>query len=83
MTYELGQSQLLISEGFTIDVVVPPGLLIDRQSNPAILAWRQLLDLGIPMVKKELIRDPSVAPDAVEIPDELRQRFGVDVQEWL
>ena len=83
LAYELGQTRTVLREGFTIDVVVPPGLLIDRELNPAILAWRQLLDTGIPMVKKELIRDPSVAPDAAEIPAELRDRYGVEVEEWL
>lgn len=83
MKFELGQSQMLLAEGFTFDVVVPPGLLIDKGSNPAILAWRRLLDYGIPFVKKELIRDPSVAPDADEIPAELRRRFDIDVEEWV
>lgn len=83
MTYELGQTAMLLSEGFTVDVVVPPGLLIGKELNPAILAWRQLLDIGIPFVKKELIRDPSVAPDAADIPGEIARRYGVDLKEWL
>lgn len=81
--YELGQTRLLLSRGFTIDVVIPPGLLIDKEVNPAILGWRRLLDAGIPFVKKELIKDPSVAPDAADLPAELERRYGVDVQEWL
>lgn len=83
LAYELGQTRTVLQAGFTIDALVPPGLLIERDRNPAILGWRQLLDAGIPFVKKELIRDPSVAPDADEIPTELRDRYGVDVKEWL
>lgn len=83
INYELGQTRTLLREGFTIDVLVPPGLVIDKGLNPAILAWRQVLDLGIPFVKKELIRDRTVAPDASEIPQELATRYGIEIQEWL
>lgn len=83
VAYELGQSRMLLREGFTIDVVVPPGLLTDKELNPAIMAWRRLLDLGIPLVKKQLIREPSVAPDGDEVADELLKRYGVEVKEWL
>jgi hypothetical protein len=83
LSYELGQSRVLYRAGFTLDVVVPPGLLLPPDQNPAILAWRRLLQVGIPYVKKELIRDPSVAPDAADVPAELAARYGVDVEEWL
>lgn len=83
LTYELGQTRMLREEGFTIDVEIPPGLIIDRELNPAILAWKRVLDLGIPFVKKELVRDPAVAPDGAEVPAELRRRYGVEVEDWL
>jgi hypothetical protein len=51
--------------------------------NPTILGWRRLLDAGFPFVKRQLLREPQVAPDAVEIPEHLLSRYGVAVREWV
>jgi lipopolysaccharide biosynthesis protein len=83
MRNELGLSRLLHAEGyvrvpeFSHERVVLPGL------NPVIKGWRRLLDLGFPFVKREILRDPDVAPHGERAPHELQRRFGVDVTEWV
>ena len=81
--YELGLSRLLQLEGyihlphFSHEDVVTGG------DNPVISGWKRLLDLGFPFVKREILRDPDVAPAGRSVPFVLEKRFGVDVAEWV
>jgi hypothetical protein len=81
--YELGLSRLLYSEAFAFRAAFPIELLGPRGGNPTIAEWRRLLDFGVPMVKRELVRNPHVTADARFVPDEIRRRFGQDVAEWI
>ena len=81
--YELGSSRLLRRERYASDVAIPFRHLVADGKNPAIIGWQRLLDRGFPFVKRELLVDPSVAPDAETMPAELRRRFDVDVAEWV
>ena len=82
--YELGQGQLIRQQGYsTAAAFAADSLRIPASENPTIKAWRGLLDLGLPLVKRQLITEPEVAQDAGDIPDELLRRFDVDVKEWL
>ena len=80
---EIGLSQLLRRERFASDVAIPYRHIVRGGSNPAIIGWRKLLDRGFPFVKRELVLNPRVAPDGGDVREELRRRFGVDVDEWL
>jgi lipopolysaccharide biosynthesis protein len=79
---ELGLGRLLRRERFVTDVAIPHWKVVAEGQNPVILGWRRLLDQGFPLVKRQLLKEPHVAPDAVLIPAELRRRFGVAVDEW-
>lgn len=82
--YELGLGRLLQREAFSTAVAFPSGSVVaDRDDNPTIRAWRALLDAGFPMVKRQLLTEPQVAADSGEIPEEVRRRFGADVEEWI
>ena len=81
--YEIGLSRLLAAEYFVTEPAIPCWQVVPDGQNPTILGWRRLLDLGFPFVKKQLLREPHVAPDGQDVPDELRRRFGVAVAEWL
>jgi lipopolysaccharide biosynthesis protein len=80
---EIGLSHLLRLEGyvqapnFPHERVVPPG------QNPVIKGWRRLLDLGLPFLKREILRAPEVAPAGHTAPSVLAHRFGVDVRAWV
>lgn len=81
--YEIGLSRLLHREYYTMDVAFRCGRVVHDGQNPTILGWRRLLDLGFPFVKRQLLRSPEVAPDGDHVREELRHRYGVEVDEWL
>lgn len=81
--YELGLTQLLRERGYVHGAAFDQHRVAAPGDNPVIRGWRGLLDLGFPFVKRELLRDTSVADDAAEVPAQLRQRFGVDVRTWV
>ena len=81
--YELGFSRLLRAEGLTSRAWFDSERVVSPTDNPVITGWRRLVELGFPFVKRELVRDPSVTPDARLAPEIIRERFGADVGEWL
>jgi hypothetical protein len=81
--YELGLSHLLRARGLSIGTAFDRALVVPPGDNPVIRGWRPLLEQGFPFVKRELLRDPSVASDASTIPAYLRARFDVDVAAWV
>lgn len=81
--YEIGLSRLLQREAFTMDAAFRCWKVAGEGKNPTIHGWRRLLDLGFPFVKRELLRKPEVVCDGVEVPEEIKRRFGIDIGEWL
>lgn len=81
--YEIGLSQLLHRENYTLDAAIRSSTVVQEGQNPTILGWRSLLDHGFPFVKRELLRRPEVAPDGDEVRQELKRRYGVDVDDWI
>ena len=80
---ELGLSRLLRRERFVTGVAIPHWRVVGEGQNPVIVGWRRLLDEGFPFVKRQLLREPHVAPDGDLLPEELRRRYGVIAEEWL
>src|SRR5204863_4549069 len=83
MRNELGLSRLLRDEGFVLAPHFPHERIVTAGHNPVIFGWRRLLDLGLPMVKREILRDPDVAPGGRSVAKVLHGRYGVDVAEWV
>ena len=81
--YEIGLSRLLQAEAFTLDAQFRYKKVVGEGKNPTIVGWKRLLGLGFPFVKRELLRDPEVARDGADIPEEIRRRYGVDISEWV
>lgn len=80
---EIGLSRLLWQEGYAMSAVFTARSVLPQGQNPTILSWRALLQLGFPFVKRELLRNPRVAPDAKAVPGAVRRQFGIDVGEWI
>jgi Rhamnan synthesis protein F len=81
--YELGLSRMLRSEAFRLEAWLPDGVVCAPELNPMIRGWRGVLDHGLPVVKRELLRDPGVAPDGRLVPGELARRYDIDVRDWI
>ena len=81
--YELGLARLLFAEAFVTGAMFAPELVAQHGQNPTLVGWHRLLDLGFPFVKRTLLTDPSVALDGRAVPATLRERFGINVRDWL
>jgi hypothetical protein len=81
--YEIGLSQMLHREGYTIEAAIPFSRVVGDGQNPTIIGWRRLLDEGFPFVKRQLLGSPDVAPDGADVRPELERRYGVRVDEWV
>lgn len=80
---EIGLARLLARERFVTDAAIPHWRVVSDGQNPTIIGWRRLLDNGFPFVKRQLLREPDLAPDGGEAPAELERRFGVTIEGWL
>jgi hypothetical protein len=84
LNYEIGLSQLAYQEGFLLAAHFPWHWVTALGQNPTSLAWRRLIALGFPFVKRELVRTPPPeVVDAVDIPAVVRRTWGEDVHAWL
>jgi hypothetical protein len=81
--YEIGLSRLLAREGFLSrpwfhhDRIVPEG------GNPTTVGGSRLLAAGFPFVKRILIENPDVFPDAAVATAFVREQYGQDVADWV
>lgn len=80
---EIGLSRLLDRERYGIDAAISYRRVVREGENPTILGWRPLLDIGFPFVKRQLLRQPEVAPDGSMVRTEVERKFGVILDEWL
>ena len=79
---EVGLSQMLRREGYSVDVAFPHASVVNHWQNPTIDGWGRLLDLGFPFVKGELLRRPERVSDGERIPEVLHRRFGIEIGDW-
>jgi hypothetical protein len=81
--YELGLSVLLKREGYAVTAARPGDELAAPGENPVIKGWWRLLDRSVPLVKREILREPAVAPYGDRLPAEIRDRYREDVYAWM
>ena len=48
-----------------------------------IVGWKRLLELGFPFLKREIVRDPAVAPDGDSAREVVNRLLGVDLEDWV
>jgi lipopolysaccharide biosynthesis protein len=83
MRNEIGFSRLLQVEGFVHVPAFSHERVVGHGENPVIRGWKRLLELGFPFLKREILRDPAVAPGGRSAPAVLRRRFGIEVADWV
>ena len=57
--YELGLSSVTQSSGLFTGAIYPWNLITDYWENPSVSGAKRLLEIGLPLVKREVIRDSS------------------------
>lgn len=80
--YEIGLSRLLAREGYAARARFGQHLVVEPGLNPVILGWEGLLRAGMPFVKRQLLTEPEVAPDAHRVPEVVRELYGEELGEW-
>ena len=83
MQNELGLSALLREQGCSVEAAFPYGDVVEPGENPVIIGWRRLLERGFPFLKREILRDPSVAPDGESAPAVVEELTGCVVADWV
>jgi hypothetical protein len=80
---ELGLNKLLHDEGYATAVAFRSETIVAVGENPVIKGWWKLLANGYPFVKREIVRDPSVAPRSEFVSAEVSALYGATLAEWL
>lgn len=83
LRYELATLRLANEYGLSWNVRHRPEELGVGETNPTLFGWQELLDLGVPFVKRTILKEPGVAPEGYTIRDTVRARYGVDLDEWV
>ena len=81
--YELGFSRMLFGEAFSSTAAYPSELVVEFGQNPSVFGWAELLELGFPFIKRELVLHPELVPDGHRIAERVESRFGVDPRAWV
>lgn len=87
-SYELGLSRVLIAAGIPTTVRYPYQWVTPIGCNVTVEGWSQLLRMGFPFLKRELIREPFIQTAIMRIEredvlDRARSLFGVELEEWV
>lgn len=80
---ELGLSRLLYREGFAATAAFRGDDIVAYGENPVIRGWWILLENGFPFVKREIVRNPSVAPNGEAVAREVKAVYGVELDDWI
>ena len=86
--YELGLSRVLVAAGIPTTVRYPYQWVTPIGCNVTVEGWSQLLRMGFPFLKRELLREPFIQTAIMRIErddvlDRARSAFGVELEEWM
>ena len=74
--YELGMTSTAQGNGIYVGAIYPWNMLTDYWENSSVKAWRRLLDLGYPFIKREIVR--SLSSDQIS---DLTEKYFSDSNE--
>jgi lipopolysaccharide biosynthesis protein len=80
--YEIGLSRLLATEGFISRPWFSHERIVPEGGNPTTIGGSRLIDAGFPFVKRILIDNPDVFPDAEVAAERVLTRYGQHASEW-
>lgn len=85
--YELGFARSLYVEGFVSRAFAGGQVLARFGENPSVLGWRRLLELGVPLIKREIVTSRGNNAEQFmhndRIPKILEREYGIDIADWL
>jgi lipopolysaccharide biosynthesis protein len=81
--YELGLNRLFRRESYGITADFHADEFVPVGENPVIVGWWRLLERGFPFVKREILRDPKVAPRSDWVSREVAAVYGERIEDWI
>lgn len=81
-SYELGLSDLVKEIGASTAVAIPPSVVRAGRTNPTVFRWRELLERGVPFLKRTLLTDARVRVSYENLAAEVWRVYGVDLAEF-
>lgn len=82
LKYELGVSRLAFREAYsTQEYASGPELGVPNE-NPTVDGWRNMVEWGIPFVKRTMLTHASTQKEAFEVREFIRRRFNTNIDEW-
>lgn len=81
-TYELGFQNFLSKNYFSTDSMLHHRDLVRSGENPAAHGWLELLDAGVPFVKRELVWGKFKGVTPTYVAEEIQRRYHQDVFAW-
>ncbi|WP_237564119.1 rhamnan synthesis F family protein [Actinomyces sp. 432] len=82
LSYEIGVSRTAFSECYSSEVWVTGPELGVPYGNPTVDGWKNLIESGVPFLKRTIMTHPSTQAEAAEAAQYIRRRFGTDVNDW-
>lgn len=80
--YEIGVSRLAFSEAYSSQVWVTGPELGVPTGNPTVEGWKNLVETGVPWLKRTVMTHPSTMGEAADARVYIKRRFDADVSEW-
>ncbi|MFT3944825.1 MAG: rhamnan synthesis F family protein [Ancrocorticia sp.] len=82
LSYEIGTARQCFSEAYSSEVWVTGPELGVPFGNPTVDGWKNLMESGVPFLKRTIMTHPSTVNEAVEAAGYIQRRFHADVAEW-
>lgn len=82
INYELGLSRHAFEQAYSWDSYISAPELKLENGNPTIEGWRELVEAGIPFVKRTMLTHPAAVEQAPAVIQFVKQRFHTDIREW-
>lgn len=79
LAYELGLTSRAQGNGLYVGAIYPWNILVDYWENASVKAWERLLDLGYPLIKREVTRSLN----SKQISNLIESRFSNSSQKEL
>lgn len=81
--YELGLSRHCAHEGYSWESVVGAHRTAIGSENPTAYAWRQILEAGVPFLKRNILLGDEWLKLTKDMPHAIWQLYEEDIRDWL
>lgn len=82
MAYEIGVARRCFSEAYSSDVWVTGPELGVPYGNPTVDGWKNLMESGVPFLKRTIMTHPSTLAESAEATQYVQRTFGTDISTW-